>query len=212
MCSSDLLSSFILSAPYFNKEINIDILGNAVSKPYIEMSLEMAKKCGGKFEKTLSGYKVYPGRYSFDDFTIEGDMSSASYFLAMAMIGNITVRIDNFFKESLQGDRAMLYILQTLGLKVIEEGEHHIVIQGVENYPGFSLNLNNTPDIAQTLAIVALFASTPSEIRDVENMRIKETDRISALNNEIKKMEVSHIIRLLQHPYLHKFLLLNRCP
>jgi 3-phosphoshikimate 1-carboxyvinyltransferase len=186
--SSQYLSSFLLSAPSFNNEFNVEILGNIVSKPYIEMSLKMVKQVGGKIEKTPNGFKTFPSTYNFDSYTIEGDMSSASYFLAMALIGNMRIRINNFFKHSLQGDRAMLNILQEIGLKIIVEEEKYIVVEGIEKYPGFNLNLNDTPDIAQTLAAVALFATSPSEIRDVENMRIKETDRIKALNNEITKL------------------------
>lgn len=186
--SSQYLSSFLLSAPAFGHEIDIEILGDTVSKPYIEMSLKMVKDVGGNIIERENGYRILPSHYDFDSYTVEGDMSSASYFLAMALIGDMKVRIDNFFKRSLQGDKEMLNILKNLGLKVLEEGEYHILVEGVSTYPGFNLNLNDTPDIAQTLAAVALFASSPSEIRDVENMRIKETDRIHALNREITKL------------------------
>lgn len=186
--SSQYLSSLLLSACYFKRPLEIDIAGKIVSKPYVNMTLKMVEEFGGRIEPLRNGFKTIPSTYDLDYFLIEGDMSSASYFLAAALIGNAEITLNNFFKNSLQGDIKFLNILQTLGLEIKNQTNTSITVKGVPSYSGIKVNLNEAPDVAQTLAIVALFANSPTEILDVENMRIKETDRIKALKNEIEKL------------------------
>ncbi|MGL4307949.1 3-phosphoshikimate 1-carboxyvinyltransferase [Cetobacterium sp. SF1] len=188
--SSQYLSSLLLSASYFKKSLTIKVKNQIVSKPYVDMTIQMIKDFGGniKFSPLDKTYTIVPKEYNLKEYTIEGDMSSASYFLGAALIGSGEITLKNFFKNSLQGDREFLNILKQLGLIILEEKEKEITVKGIETYPGIEINLNDTPDIAQTLAIVSLFSTTPSKITDVENMRIKETDRITALNNEITKL------------------------
>lgn len=186
--SSQYISSILMAAPNFKKSIEIKFVGRIVSKPYINMTLSMMKDFGAQFEKTEESVVIYPSDYKIDTYTIEGDMSSASYFLAMALISNSKVTLNNFFKNSIQGDSKFLDVLVKMGLKILEFSETSITIEGIDRYPGIELSMNDIPDVAQTLAAVALFAETPTKVWDVENMRIKETDRISALKNEILKL------------------------
>lgn len=188
--SSQYLSSLLLSAPYFKNGLEIKIKNRIVSRPYVDMSIKMIKDFGGEvFEIEKDRFfKILPNTYSLDSYLIEGDMSSASYFIAMALITNSTITIKNYFKESIQGDKIFLDIFKKLGGTVLDQGDTWITIKGTSKYPGIDIDLNNAPDIAQTLAMVALFAETSTTIRNVENMRIKETDRITALKNEIEKI------------------------
>lgn len=191
--SSQYVSSLLLSASYFNNPLEIKLQGNTVSKPYIDMTLKMVEQFGGTITSKDNSFMIIPKKYNLKNYIVEGDMSSASYFLAAALIGNGTVTINNFFKDSIQGDRDFLNILCSIGLKIINFEDKEITVQGIKSYEGIDINLNDTPDVAQTLAIVGLFANSPTTIKDVENMRIKETDRISALNNEISKLGATFI-------------------
>lgn len=188
--SSQYLSSLLLSAPYFKDGLEIKIKNRIVSRPYVDMSIKMIRDFGGEIFETSKNkiFKVVPGNYNLDHYLIEGDMSSASYFIALALITDSTITIKNYFRESIQGDKLFLDIFLQLGGTIIEQGDTWITVKGTPNYPGIDIDLNNAPDIAQTLAVTALFADTPTTVRNVENMRIKETDRITALKNEIEKI------------------------
>lgn len=188
--SSQYLSSLMLSAPYFKDGLEIKIKNKIVSRPYVDMSIKMIKDFGGEVLETCKNkiFKVLPGKYNLDSYLIEGDMSSASYFIALALITDSTVTIKNYFRESIQGDKLFLDIFLLLGGTILDQGDTWITIKGISKYPGIDIDLNNAPDIAQTLAVAALFAETPTTVRNVANMRIKETDRISALKNEIEKI------------------------
>ncbi|MDX8335401.1 MULTISPECIES: 3-phosphoshikimate 1-carboxyvinyltransferase [Cetobacterium] len=186
--SSQYISSILMAAPNFKSPIDIKLTGKIVSKPYINMTLDMMKDFGIEFSLNENSIKIMPQEYSCSEYLIEGDMSSASYFLAMALISNSTVKLNNFFQNSIQGDSKFLDILIKMGLSIVEFTNTSITVKGIPSYEGIEISMNDTPDVAQTLAVVALFATTPTKVWDVENMRIKETDRISALKNEISKI------------------------
>ncbi|MGL5176350.1 MAG: 3-phosphoshikimate 1-carboxyvinyltransferase [Cetobacterium sp.] len=186
--SSQYISSILMAAPNFKSPIQIKFTSRVVSRPYIDMTLKMMKDFSVDFLEKDNSLFITPQEYSCSEYLIEGDMSSASYFLAMALISNSTVTLNNFFKESIQGDSKFLNVLTEMGLEVISFNDTNITVKGVQNYNGIELSMNDIPDVAQTLAAVALFAKTPTKVWDVENMRIKETDRISALKNEILKL------------------------
>lgn len=188
--SSQYLSSLLLSAPYFEKGLTVEIKNRIVSRPYVDMSIKMIEDFGGKVveEKRDKSFHIPHGTYNLNSYLVEGDMSSASYFLALALITDSTVRIDNFFRDSIQGDRRFLEIFLQMGGAILEEGETYIVVKGCCSYQGIDIDLNTAPDIAQTLAVTALFADSPTTVTNVANMRIKETDRISALKTEIERV------------------------
>lgn len=187
--SSQYLSSLLLSAPCFGKDLHISTSGKIISKSYISVTLEMMRQFGAEIEKTLDGYLVKAGVYDqIERYLIEGDMSSASYFLAAALITNSTIKINNFMEPSIQGDYKILTILKELGLQIVDRTVHSITVAGVESYPGFTLDLNSTPDLVPTLAVVALFANKPSKLYNIASLRIKESDRIFAIRTEIKNL------------------------
>lgn len=188
--SSQYLSSLLMAAPYFKNGLKIELQSHLVSRPYIDMTLSMMSEFGVKVkeDKIENCFYIPCGKYELDNYLIEGDMSSASYFLAMALVTNSTIKINNYFKNSIQGDKKFLEIFLNLGGRILNETPNSITVSGVENYKGIDIDLNDSPDIAQTLAVVALFAKTPTTVTNVANMRIKETDRITALKNEILKL------------------------
>lgn len=196
--SSQYLTSLLLTIPALKTPFKVKNSSKIVSRPYIDMTLSMIKDFGGNIiENSLdNSFSILPSNYSLNNYVIEGDMSSASYFLAMALITNSTITINNFFKTSLQGDQKFLDIFLRLGGNIINQEEYSITVKGCCEYPGIDIDLNSSPDIAQTLAVVALFANSPTTIRNVSNMRIKETDRILALKNEITKIGGTFIVEI----------------
>lgn len=191
--SSQYISSILMAAPSFDTSLKVRFKGNLVSTPYIKMTLKMMKDFNIDFVENKNSIEFKPCTYGLKNYIVEGDMSSASYFLAMALISNSTITINNFFKNSIQGDQKFLSILVSMGLKIISQSDTSITIKGCGSYKGIELDMNEIPDVAQTLASVALFATTPTTVKNVANMRIKETDRISALKNEILKLNGNFI-------------------
>lgn len=190
--SSQYLSAILLSATCFNHDTEIITTNKIISKSYVDTTINMIEDFGAEIEKTDNGFLVKKGKYNnVKGYVIEGDMSSASYFLAAALITNSTIKLNNFFEDSIQGDSKILNILQGVGLEIIDRDDNSITIKGCESYPGFSLDLNATPDLVSTLATVALFANTPSELYNVANLRIKESDRLFAIRTEIKNINGS---------------------
>lgn len=187
--SSQYLSSVLLSASHFNSDIEVLTSHKISSKSYVDITLKMLHDFGAKIEKTENGYLVKKTKFdTVKGYLIEGDMASASYFLAAALITNSTIKINNFSYNSIQGDYKFLEIIEGLGLKIIERTKTSITVQGVEAYEGFSLDLNRTPDLVPTLSIVALFANSPSEIHNVANLRTKGNDRLNSIRTELKKI------------------------
>lgn len=189
--SSQYISSILMIAPKLQNPITLKLIGTPVSKPYIEMTLHMMKTFGVNVQILNNTIQIIPKNYKCHKYNIEGDMSSASYFLAMALIGNSTVTLNNFNKNSIQGDYKFLSILMKMGLKLISSSDNSVTVQGVSRYNGISLDMNDIPDVAQTLAITALFAQTPTKVWNIKNLRIKETDRLIALKNELSKINAN---------------------
>ncbi len=126
-------------------------------------------------------------KYKGMDYIVEGDCSSASYFFAMAPITNSKVKINNVKKDAMQGDIKLLDVLQEMGAK-IEYGDNFVIVEGTGKLKGVTVDMHHMSDVAQTLSVVAMFAEGKTEIKNVYNMRIKETDRIKAVYNELTKL------------------------
>ncbi len=186
--SSQFISSILLSAPYARSDIYIEIENNLVSKPYIDITMGIMQDFGVRVENfEYKNFYIRAGqRYEPREYLIESDCSAASYFFAAAAIAKGDVTVNNINPDSMQGDVRFVDILEKMGAKV-ERGEGYVRVVG-RKLKGIGVDMNDIPDVAQTLAVVALFADGPTEIRNVSNMRIKETDRLKALNNELSKL------------------------
>ena len=187
--SSQYLSSILMSSPYFRKGVCISIEEEMVSRPYVEMTVRMMKQFGVDVKNSnYLKFEVLPSRYvSPGVYYIEPDASSASYFLAATAILTGRVKIHGLGKESLQGDVYFARIMEKIGCEInIEKDFIELISNG--KLEGIDIDMNSTPDLVPTVAIVALFARTPTRIRNVANLRIKESDRISALANELSKI------------------------
>ncbi len=187
--SSQYLSSVLLSAPYAENEIEISIEKGLVSVPYVKITETMMNDFGVEIENNENRvFKIRAGKYKRPEYIVEGDCSSASYFFAAAAIGKGKVKLNNVKLDCMQGDIEFVKILEKMGLDILEAGENHITVKCDKQLNGISVDMHHVSDVAQTLSVVALFAKGKTEIKNVYNMRIKETDRIKAVCNEIKKL------------------------
>lgn len=187
--SSQYLTGLLLAAPRATRDVDIAIDGVLVSKPYVDLTLSMMAERGVsashreyKAFHVPAGQSYWPGTYA-----IEADASGASYFFAAAAVVGGRVRVNHLSMRSVQGDAQFPRVLEQMGC-MVREGEDWIEVSSNGTLRGIDIDLNAMPDMAQTLAVTALFADGPTTIRNVANLRIKETDRIEATATELRKL------------------------
>jgi len=186
--SSQYLTSILLSAPYFTNDTTIHIQGDLTSKTYADITLDIMQAFGVRVEnENYQRFHVASGqRYRAGAYRVEGDWSSASYFLAAAAVTGGEITLTGMNPDSVQGDAQFLDVLGQMGCD-IEKSTEKIHLKG-NPLKGISINMNSMPDAVQTLAVTALFAEGETVITGIGNLRIKETDRISALATELSRL------------------------
>jgi 3-phosphoshikimate 1-carboxyvinyltransferase len=185
--SSQFLSGLLMVLPYSRDTTTIEVQGVLVSKPYVTMTLEMMEAFGVRIgRKTDKRFTIEPGRYKGRAYAIEPDASAASYFLALAAITGGSLTIEGLGTTSLQGDVAFVDLLEHMGCKV-ERTKNSVTVHGAP-LRGIDVDMNAISDTVMTLGVVALFANGITRIRNVGHIRHKETDRISALATELRKL------------------------
>jgi len=187
--SSQFLTALLLASPMVKEDMTISIIGELVSKPYIDITLHIMKEFGvdvinDNYEKfSIKGGQTYK---AVDSFMVEGDASSASYFLAAAAIKGGTVKVTGIGKNSIQGDVAFADVLEKMGAKV-EWGDDFVSVTKRE-LNAVDMDFNHIPDAAMTIATTALFAKGTTTLRNIYNWRVKETDRLFAMATELRKV------------------------
>lgn len=189
--SSQFLTAFLMAAPMANEDTVIEIAGELVSKPYIKITLQIMADFGvevdnenDEYQKfTIKGGQTYTAAGSY---LVEGDASSASYFLAAGAIGGGTIKVTGIGRNSVQGDIQFADALEAMGAK-IEWGDDYIKASKGE-LKAIDMDFNHIPDAAMTIAVAALFASGTTKITNVYNWRVKETDRLFAMATELRKL------------------------
>jgi len=187
--SSQFLTAMLMAAPFCREDLEIVIEGELVSKPYILITLDVMARFGVTVENhDYRRFVVRAGQQYLapGEIMVEGDASSASYFLAAAAIAGGTVRVHGSGRSSVQGDIRFADVLEQMGAKVLWGDTWIEVTRGALN--GVDVDLNHIPDAAMTIATTALFAKGPTAIRNVYNLRVKETDRLAALSTELRKV------------------------
>ena len=186
--SSQFLSALLMALPLTGKTARIDVDGELISKPYVEITLDVMRRFGREVRRDgWKSFEVRGGTYvSPGEFFVEGDASSASYFLAAGALGGGPVRVEGVGRASIQGDVRFVEVLEKMGADV-SLGENFIEVKGGRLRP-IDLDLNHIPDAAMTAAVLALFADGPSTLRNIGSWRVKETDRIAAMANELRKL------------------------
>lgn len=187
--SSQFLTALLMVLPLARSDSEIHVIGEQVSKPYLDITLNMINRFGGA--ASHDNYQSFhvPGSQHYTSpgsLMIEGDASSATYFLAAAAIKGGTVRVHGIGTDSIQGDAEFADVLEKMGAKVTKSDAWIEVTKGELN--GVDLDLNHIPDAAMTVATTALFAKGKTRIRNIYNWRVKETDRIKAMSTELKKL------------------------
>lgn len=191
--SSQFLSGLLMAVPGARKDTEIRVTGGLVSRPYIDMTIAVMRAFGVSVEEPTENTFRIPATQAYQGtrYVIEPDASAASYFFASAAVagGEITVR--NLTKNALQGDVGFCECLAKMGCSV-EYLPDAIRVSRTPETPlrGIDVDMHFISDTAQTLAVVALFADSPTTIRNVANMRVKETDRIHAVVTELRKFGV----------------------
>ena len=189
--SSQYLTALLIAGPISNNEFNIEVIGDLISKPYIDITLKLLTKFNIFYNNdnwrlfSLKKDSIYRNPTKI---FVEGDASSASYFFAAASLAG-SIEIKGINKDSIQGDLKFLDIISKMGAK-IEYKSDSIQVSKASNLKGLEIDCIEIPDAAMTLAIMAVFADKPTKLKNIGSWRVKETDRILAMDNELTKMGV----------------------
>ncbi|PVX39911.1 3-phosphoshikimate 1-carboxyvinyltransferase [Pasteurella langaaensis DSM 22999] len=186
--SSQFLTALLMAAPMSSADMEIEIIGELVSKPYIDITLNMMAIFGVQVENQNYARFVVKGNQQYQSpntFLVEGDASSASYFLAAGAIKGC-VKVTGVGRNSIQGDRLFANVLEAMGAKITWGDDFIQAEQG--ELVGVDMDMNHIPDAAMTIATTALFAKGETVIRNIYNWRVKETDRLTAMATELRKV------------------------
>ena len=188
--SSQYLSSLLLVAPYARQKAELEVVGTLPSKPYVTMTMAVMDSFGIKVKASdsLNRFEIDQGCYQSRDYPIEGDASGASYFFVAAAITGGTVTVANVPRESLQGDTALVGMLEKMGCRI--DYDKGITVTGPRDLKGIEVDMGDCPDVAPTLAVAAAMARGRTVIRNVAHLRIKECDRLHAMATELSKLGV----------------------
>ncbi len=202
--SSQFISSILISAPLSKKGVKLEVYPQFVSKPYVDMTLSIMNTFGvvveeeeTRLHEVCTGcgqicygidFTVCPQKYWACDYVVEGDYSSASYLLSAVAIAGGEIRIQNLFKDSKQGDKLIIEILQDMGVD-IEIFDDYLIVKSDGKLNAIDeLNLEDAPDLLLTVAILAACAKGDTKITGVHHARLKETDRIDTTCRELEKL------------------------
>jgi 3-phosphoshikimate 1-carboxyvinyltransferase len=170
--------------------VTLEVVGEVVSQPYVDLTLEVMGAFGVSVERDgYQRFRIHPQGYRPGTYAVEGDASSAGYWWALAAVTGSRIRVTNVPGDSHQGDVELARILERMGCQVSTEGG--ITVQGarVLRSPG-SVDMNRVPDAVMTLAVVAALAEGETRILNVANLRIKESDRLTALVTELRRVGI----------------------
>ena len=188
--SSQYVSALLMVTPIIG-DVTIEVIGDQVSKPYIDMTIDTMKQFGVRVSnKNYKKYRIEKNqKYDTNKYVVEGDYSSAGYFFAIAALTKSTITVKNLSPVSVQADKKFLGILEKMGNKIIY-GKNQITVSGLGVKP-VNVDMEGCPDQVQTLAVLAAFANGVTKISGTQSLKVKETDRILATKLELKKMGIS---------------------
>ena len=190
--SSQFLTALLMALPTTGVETTLEVVGELISKPYIEITLRLMKQFGVEVQRDGWQRFIIPGKQHYvspGTMFVEGDASSASYFLGAGAIGGGPVRVEGVGRNSIQGDVAFAQALEKLGARIIM-GDNWIEASAPAHgkLKAFDMDFNQIPDAAMTLAVAALFCDGPCRLTNIGSWRVKETDRIAAMAIELRKV------------------------
>lgn len=186
--SSQYLTGLLMAMPLIKREITVKIFDELISRPYVDITLALLEMFGVKTAELKSNeFTIYPcAGLQAVEYTVEPDASSASYFLAMgALNGDVT--INHLSATSLQGDKNFAKVLAQMGAQV-EYASNYIRCRSNGNLQAVTVNMEDMPDVAMTIAVLALFATGTTTINGISSWKVKETDRLLAIYTELSKL------------------------
>ncbi|MAQ59997.1 MAG: 3-phosphoshikimate 1-carboxyvinyltransferase [Flavobacteriaceae bacterium] len=195
--SSQFVSSLMLVAPYLNDGLQIKLVGNIFSKPYILLTCEILKRFGFSCIINKDEIKIKPNKkVSIKNYSVESDWSSASYLYSIVALSGIDLKLSSFKSNSVQGDSKLSKLYENFGVKtyfkndeiILKRSKSHRMKKFIE------LDLIDNPDLAQTIIVTSLGLSIHTKLTGLNTLKIKETDRLVALKNEISKFNTDVII------------------
>jgi 3-phosphoshikimate 1-carboxyvinyltransferase len=188
--SSQFLSALLMALPLAGRDSGIEVQGDLISKPYVEITLNVMQRFGISVKRDAWRAFHVPARpyTSPGKIFVEGDASSASYFLAAGALGGGPVRVQGLGRGSVQGDVRFTEVLERMGASVSLVDDAIEVKNDSRKLKPIDMDMNHIPDAAMTAAVLALFADGPSTIRNVASWRVKETDRLAAMATELRKL------------------------
>lgn len=189
--SSQFVSALLLIAPYLSTTLKVE-LSELVSKPYVDLTVSLMKRLNADVDFKDNLISVLPSSYYFKgEVEVEKDWSSAAFFYQMAALTNIPkITFEGLSENSLQGDRRLASIFKSFGIKTVFTTTGVELIKGTEVQKSLSLDLTDCPDLIPSVAVTAAVLCDFAEIKGVQTLRIKESDRVSALKNELDKIGV----------------------
>jgi 3-phosphoshikimate 1-carboxyvinyltransferase len=188
--SSQYLTGLLLALGATGGGVRVEVAGELISRPYVEMTLALMERFGVRVSR--EGWQAFTvpagARYrSPGAIDVEGDASSASYFLAAGLLGGGPLRVEGVGRGALQGDVRFTEVIEAMGGRVAW-GDGWIEVTGRPPLAPLDMDLNAIPDAAMTAAVLALFATGPSRLRNIASWRVKETDRLAAMATELRKL------------------------
>jgi 3-phosphoshikimate 1-carboxyvinyltransferase len=188
--SSQFLTALLMALPIAGAPASVEVEGELISKPYVDITLNLMRRFGVEVAREdWRAFRVPRARYaSPGEIFVEGDASSASYFLAAGVLGGGPVRVEGAGRGSIQGDVRFVEVLERMGARVALGADWIEARAGEGPLRAIDMDLNHIPDAAMTAAVMALFADGPSTIRNIASWRVKETDRLAAMATELRKL------------------------
>jgi len=187
--SSQFISSILIAAPYADNPVDVLIPAPPASASYLDITLDVMQAFGARVER--DGYRNFSvsnrHHYTGRDYAVEGDYSSASYFLAAAAICGGRATVDNLTPGSVQGDRRFLDALAAMGCRVTY-GKNSVTVERTGDLNGITFDMSSSPDTVQTLCMVAAVAKSPTTITGISHLKFKESDRINGTADRLRAL------------------------
>lgn len=188
--SSQFVSALLMIAPAMVGGLRLELDGDVVSRPYIDMTIEMMRRAGAEVEVDRDSITVAPGAYSPEALTVEADWSAASYWYELEAVASGEVIVDGLVAESCQGDKACARIFADLGVTTEYDNSGATLLASPDYSPRLTLDMADTPDLVPAIVVTCCMLGVPFRLTGLASLRIKETDRVEALCREMLKIGV----------------------
>lgn len=186
--SSQYISALLMIAPLMKNGLTLQLKGEVVSKPYIHLTIELMKIFGVDAEWNGATIDIHPQSYKPVSFTVESDWSAASYWYEIAALSKVEITLKGLFENSLQGDSAVARLFEPLGINTVFTAGGVILKQADRQTQTMEYDFEDEPDLAQTFVTTCCLLNIPFHFTGLQSLKIKETDRIEALKNELRKL------------------------